>query len=225
MRLALLMSVPIVVPAMVAAQQITPGAEIPLTPPGYKKLRFDEDYSYLTNQAKRTDLSDQVKYIPLWQDDPLWYAAFGGGLRERYEGHYDRTFGIGGKGSDSYLLQRVTLLTDVPLGERLRFFTEGISGIIEGESQPAPPVQNNPIDLQFAFVDVVPWLKDDERLTLRVGRFGMSFGAGRLVATRAAPNIPFRFDGVEALYSRPLWNATAFLTQPAKDSGHIDSED
>src|SRR5881396_3989220 len=24
---------------------------------------------------------------------------------------------------------------------------------------------NNPIDLQFAFVDVVPWLKDDERLT------------------------------------------------------------
>src|SRR6266404_5991435 len=68
------------------------------------------------------------------------------------------------------LLQRVTLLTDVHLGDRLRFFTEGISGIIEGESHPAPPVQNDPIDLQFAFVDVVPWLKDDERLTLRVGR-------------------------------------------------------
>ena len=78
MRLALLISVPIVVPAMVAAQQLTPGAEIPLTPPGYKMLRFDEGYSYLTNQANRTDLLDPVKYIPLRQDDPLWYATFGG---------------------------------------------------------------------------------------------------------------------------------------------------
>ncbi len=83
MRLALLISVPIVVPAMVAAQQLTPGAEIPLTPPGFKMLRFDEDYSYLTNQANRTDLSDPVKYIPLRQDDPLWYVTFGGELRER----------------------------------------------------------------------------------------------------------------------------------------------
>ena len=225
MRLGWLISWPIILPAIVTAQQMIPGAEIPLTPPGYKMLRFDEDYSYLTNQANRTDLVDPVKYIPLRQEHPLWYLSIGGELRERYEGHYDPNFGIGGKGSDSYLLQRITLLTDVHLGERLRFFAEGISGVIEGESQPAPHVQDDPIDLQFAFVDVVPWLKDDERLTLRVGRFGMSFGAGRLVATRAAPNIPFRFDGFEALYSRPGWNVTAFLTQPVKDSRHIDSED
>ncbi len=225
MRLGLLISWPVILPAIVNAQQMIPGAEIPLTPPGYKMLRFDEDYSYLTNKDNRTDLVDPVKYIPLRQEHPLWYLTIGGELRERYEGHYDPNFGIGGKGSDSYLLQRITLLTDVHLGERLRFFAEGISGVIEGESQPAPHVQDDPIDLQFAFVDVVPWLKDDERLTLRVGRFGMSFGAGRLVATRAAPNIPFRFDGFEALYSRPGWNVTAFLTQPAKDSGHIDSED
>src|SRR6266581_3703383 len=225
MRLALLISVPIVVPAIVAAQQLTPGAEIPLTPPGYKMLRFEEDYSYLTNQANRTDLVDPVKYIPLRQEHPLWYLTIGVELRERYEGHYDPNFGIGGKGSDSYLLQRITLLTDVHLGERLRFFAEGISGVIEGESQPAPHVQDNTIDLQFAFVDVVPWLKDGERLTLRAGRFGMSFGSGRLVATRAAPNIPFKFDGFEILYARPLWEATAFLTRPVKDSGGFDGED
>src|SRR5258708_4015709 len=225
MRLGLLISWPVILPAIVTAQQMIPGAEIPLTPPGYKMLRFDENYSYLTNQTNRPDLVDPVKYIPLRQEHPLWYLSMGGELRKRYEGHYDPNFGIGGKGSDSYLLQRITLSTDVHLGERLRFFAEGISGVIEGESQPAPHVQDDPIDLQFAFVDVVPWLKDGERLTLRVGRFGMSFGAGRLVATRAAPNIPFRFDGFEALYSRPLWNVTAFLTQPVKDSGHIDSED
>jgi Alginate export len=225
MRLALLICVPIVLPALVAAQQLTPGAELPLTPPGYKMLRFDEDYSYLTNQAKRTDLFDPVKYILLRQDDPLWYLTFGGELRERYEGHYEPNFGIGGEGSDSYLLQRVTLLTDVHLGERLRVFAEGISGVIEGESQPAPPVQDDPIDLQFAFVDVVPWLKDDASLTLRVGRFGMSFGAGRLVATRAAPNIPNRFEGLEMFYSRPGWDVTGFLTQPVEDSGGISGAD
>jgi hypothetical protein len=225
MRLALVISWPVILPAIVTAQQLIPGEEIPLTPPGYKMLRFDEDYSCLTNQANRTDALDSIKYIPLRQDDPLWYLSFGGELRERYEGHYDPNFGIAGTRSDSYLLQRITLSTDVHLGERLRFFAEGISGVVAGESHPAPPVQDNPIDLQFAFVEAVPWVKDDERLILRVGRFGMSFGAGRLVATRAAPNIPFRFDGIEALYSRQLWNVTAFLTQPVKDSGHIDAED
>src|SRR5229473_810678 len=225
MRLGLLISWPVILPAIVTAQQMIPGAEIPVTPPGYKMLRFDEDYSYLADQSSRTDWFDPLKYIPLRKDDPLWYLSFGGELRERFEGNYDPNFGIGGIGSDSYLLQRITLLADVHLGERVRFFAEGISGIVAGESHRPPPVQQDPIDLQFAFVDLVPYLTDDERLTLRVGRFGMSFGAGRLVATRAAPNIPFRFDGFEALYSRPGWNVTAFLTRPVKDSGHIDSED
>src|SRR5712671_4885839 len=211
--------------ATVLAQGVNTDAEIPLTPPAYKMLRFDEGYSYLTNQDNRTDLFDPVKYIPLRKDAPLWYLSFGGELRERVEGNYDPNFGIGGVGADSYLLQRITLSADVHLGKRVRFFVEGISGIVEGESQVPPPVQQDPGDLQFAFVDVVPWLTEDQRLTLRVGRFGMSFGAGRLVATRAAPNIPSRFQGVELLYSRPDWNLTAFVTQPVKDSGGISGAD
>src|SRR5216683_3226055 len=225
MRPGLVIFWPVILPAIATAQQMIPGAEIPLTPPAYKMLRFDEDYSCLTNQDNRTDLFDPVKYIPLRKDDPLWYLSFGGELRERVEGNYDPNFGIGRVGADSYLLQRMTLSADVHFGKRVRFFVEGIFGIVAGESHTPPPIQQDPGDLQFAFVDVVPWLTEDRRLTLRVGRFGMSFGAGRLVATRAAPNIPFRFDGLEAIYSRPLWNVTAFLTQPVKDSGHIDSED
>ena len=212
-------------PVVLSGQEVKPGAEIPLQPPAYKMLRFDEDYSCLTNPASHTDWFDLVKYIPLRADDALWYLSFGGELRERFEGNYAPNFGIRGAGSDSYLLQRVTLLTDVHLGERVRFFAEGISGVVAGESHAPPPVQQDPIDLQFAFVDVVPYLTDDQSFALRIGRFGMSFGAGRLVATRAAPNIPFRFDGFEALYSAPLWKVTTFLTQPVKDSGHIDVED
>src|SRR5258705_7534918 len=108
MRLGLLICWPVILPAIVTAQQMIPGAEIPLTPPGYKMLRFDEDYSYLTNQANRTDLVDPVKYIPLRQEHPLWYLTIGGGLRERYEGNYDPHFCIGGKGAESFFFQRLT---------------------------------------------------------------------------------------------------------------------
>src|SRR5260370_25732265 len=134
MRLSLVISCTVVLPAIVTAQQMIPGAEIPLTPPAYKMLRFDEDYSYLVNQDNCTDLFDPVKYIPLRKDDPLWYLSFGGELRERVEGNYDPNFGIGGVGADSYLLQRIMLSADLHFGERVRFFAEGISGIVEGES-------------------------------------------------------------------------------------------
>src|SRR6266566_626370 len=100
MRLGLVISWPFIFPVIITAQQMIPGAEIPLTPPAYKMLRFDEDYSSLTNPANRTDLVDQVKYIPLRQEHPLWYMTIGRELRKRYEGHYDPNFGIGGKGSD-----------------------------------------------------------------------------------------------------------------------------
>jgi hypothetical protein len=225
MRRAVIIWLSFICPITVLAEEPVITGEIPAPPPSYQMLRFDEDYSCLTNPANRTDLFDPVKYIPLRADDSSWYLTFGGELRERFEGNYDPNFGIGGVGADAYLLQRVTLLTDLHLGDRVRFFAEGISGLMEGEQPPAPPVQQDPIDLQFAFVDVIPYLTDDERLTLRAGRFGMSFGEGRLVATRAAPNIPFRFDGFEAIYTRPLWEISAFLTQPALDSGHIDGED
>jgi len=213
-----------VLPLAMLAENLTTTGETPLPPPSYKILRFDEDYSCLTNPANRSDWFDPVKYIPLRENEPYWYLSFGGELRERFEGIHDDNFGIG-SGPDSYWLQRVTLLGDLHLGERVRVFAEGISGVIAGQEQPAAPVQDDPIDLQFAFVDVLPYLTSDERLTLRAVRFGMSFGSGRLVATRAAPNIPFKFDGFEMLYARPLWETTAFLTRPVKDSGGFDGED
>jgi hypothetical protein len=221
-RRAWLITLVLALPSPAPAQNMA--TETPSPPPAFRSLRFDENYLCLSNEANRGDLFDPLKYIPLRKDDPNWYLTFGGELRERFESVNDANFGIG-PGSDTYWLQRVTLLSDIHLGERVRFFAEGISGVIEGERKPASPVQNDPIDLQFAFAEVTPLLTDNQRLALRVGRFGMSFGAGRLVATRAAANIPSRFDGFELLYSRPAWEATAFLTEPVKDSSHIDGED
>jgi hypothetical protein len=214
----------LVVSPILMAQNVTTPGELPSLPPSYQMLRFDENYSCLSNAVNRTDIFDPIKYIPFSTNYPSWYLTLGGELRERFEGNYDPNFGIGAS-ADSYDLQRITFLADLHLGPRVRFFGEGISGLQFGGTRPPPPVQQDPIDLQFAFVDVVPYLTDDESLTLRAGRFGMSFGSGRLVATRAAPNIPFRWDGFEFLYSRPLWEATAFLTQPVQDTGEISGRD
>src|SRR6266446_4673162 len=63
MRLAFLMSASAVLPMVLSGQEVKPGAEIPLQPPPYKMLRFDEDYFHLTNQANRTDWFDPVKYM------------------------------------------------------------------------------------------------------------------------------------------------------------------
>src|SRR5260221_14373565 len=112
MHLAFLITASAVLPVVLSGQEVKPGAEIPVPSPTYKMQRFDEDYSCLTNAANRTDWFDPVKYIPLRADDPLWYVSFGGELRERFEGNYDPNFGIRGLGPDSYLLQRVTMLTD-----------------------------------------------------------------------------------------------------------------
>src|SRR2546423_1077873 len=168
----------VVPPASVGAEPQT--REIPAAPPAYKLLRFDEDYSYLAGPVPETDLFDPIKQIP-FGSNPKWFMTLGGELRERFEGAKTRGFGLKGD-HDAYGLERATLLVDLHLGERLRVFAEGISGIIEGESRPAPPVQDDPIDLQAAFVDLVPYLTSEDRLTLRAGRFAMSLGAGRLVA-------------------------------------------
>jgi hypothetical protein len=51
----------------------------------YKKVRQDEDWSYLRDDpARKIDYLDKLKYIPLRNEDG-WYVSLGGDVRERYE--------------------------------------------------------------------------------------------------------------------------------------------
>jgi hypothetical protein len=60
------------------AEEVAETGESPPAPPAYKILRFTEDYSYLRDPAKRGDLFDPLKYIPLRTDEANWYLTFGG---------------------------------------------------------------------------------------------------------------------------------------------------
>src|SRR5882757_5985911 len=114
----------LVAPFTALADDMTPESQF--VPPAYKILRFDENYACLSNPTNRTDWVDPIKYISLRSNDPAWYLTLGGEVRERFEGHYDPNFGIGGESPDSYWLQRITLFSHGHLGDRSRIFVEGI---------------------------------------------------------------------------------------------------
>jgi hypothetical protein len=190
------------------------------TPPPYTLLRFNEDYRYLANPASRTDPFDRLKYISLDPHNPAAYLSLGGEIRERFETFSNPDFGVGGGPQhDDYLLQRITLHADLHLSERVRFFVQGISGLQWGQSDESSPVNQNPLDLQQAFGDLV--FGDPEanhaRLTIRGGRFQMTFGSARLVATRSAPNIPFKFDGIELIGALGKSRLYGFVVRPAEE--------
>ena len=201
--------------------EYTPQAPPNPNAPPYTLLRFNEDYSYLANPKNRTDLFDALKYIPLDPADPHSYLSFGGEIRERYEHYTNPGFGVPGRpGHDDYDLQRITLDADLHVNEHLRFFVQGISGLQFGGQQNTAPVNVDPVDLQQAFVDLrfdEPGAASPTYLVVRGGRFEMSYGSGRLVATRAAPNIPFKFDGLQLIGAAGDGKIYAFVTKPARE--------
>jgi hypothetical protein len=208
-------------PADSILSEYTPQAPPNPNPPPYTLLRFNEDYAYLSNPKNRTDLFDPLKYIPLSPTDPDTYLSLGGEVRERYEHYTNPGFGVPGQPHDNdYDLQRITLDTDLHLNQHVRVFAQGISGLQFGGEGPKAPVNDDPIDLQQAFAD---YRIDDTDATkptymvLRGGRFEMTYGSGRLVATRAAPNIPFKFDGVQFIGAANDAKLYAFVTKPARE--------
>src|SRR5713101_1828233 len=190
-------------------------------PPPYTLLRFNEDYTYLADPRNRTDPFDPIKYIPLDPDDPKTYLSLGGELRERFEHFTNPRFGVPpNPHDDNYLLQRIAIHGDLHLTEHFRVFVQGISGLQLGSTQEPPPVNHDVADLQQAFADV---RIDDHAargpayVVLRGGRFEMTYGAGRLVATRQAPNILFKFDGGQLIATRGGAKVYAFVAKPARE--------
>ncbi|HZR34936.1 MAG TPA: alginate export family protein [Nevskia sp.] len=196
-------------------------------PPPYTLLRYNERYDYLADPKNRRDFFDPVKYIPLGSTDPQSYLSLGGELRERYENLHNAGFGVAPEHNASYLLQRITLAADLHVSQRLRLFAQGISGLQFGQQETAPPVNQNPLDLQQGFVDYIlghPTV-EGPRLTTRFGRFEMTYGSGRLVATRAAPNIPFKFDGVQLIGGMGSSRVYAFAVHPGLEQKYrLDTE-
>lgn len=202
----------------ILAEDVPVGSPNPKPPP-YTLLRYTERYSHLADPSRRTDVFDRFKYIPLDADNPESYLSLGGEIRERYEYYLNPGFGIGGSDKLDYGLQRIMLHADLHANERLRFFVQGISSVQFG-GEPKSAINQNPLDLQQAFVDYTfgEPTPNGERQTIRGGRFSMTYGSGRLVATRAGPNTPIKFEGLQFIHSKDgNKKLYGFLTRPVKE--------
>src|SRR5438552_1013722 len=119
LRSVLIVTTTLLIFARAALGQIIIPPESAAKPPLYQRFRYDEDYTYLRDPAKRTDFFDPIKYIPL-NSAGDWYLSFGGEVRERYEMYNNNRWNPKSPDDDGYLLQRYLLSADLHLGPSLR---------------------------------------------------------------------------------------------------------
>ena len=91
-----------------SATSPTAASPTPPKPPPFRVFRYDENYAYLADPARRTHPLDSIKYIPL-DDDDAFVLSFGGESRSRYEYFSAPAFGLRGPGHDDFFLHCFTL--------------------------------------------------------------------------------------------------------------------
>ena len=179
--------------------------------------RFEENYQFLSDPAKRTDFFDPIKYIRLG-DDPNTYLSFGGEVRERYEGFLNNPlFGLNHLSHDDYLLSRTLLSADLHVTPYFRSFVQLGFHDVYGKDGAITSTERGRFDLQQAFAEGNLPIGEGEKLTLRTGRQEMPLGSQRLVSFREGPNIRQSFDAVRAIYQSGGYNLTAFVSRPVKN--------
>src|SRR4051812_3391420 len=200
-----------------SGQAVTP-PEGGAKPPGYQKLRYDEDYLYLRNPANRSDIWDPIKYIPL-NNAGDWYLSLGGEARERYEFYNNYRWNPESPDDDGYLLQRYLLHADLHLGQSLRVFGQIQSSLEDWRDGGPRGTDKDRLDVHQLFADVrLPVnFGDRDEFTLRVGRQEMAYGSQRLISVRESPNIRRAFDAVRILTRFGDWHVDAFLARPVED--------
>jgi hypothetical protein len=198
------------------------------TPPAYKLLRYEEDYSYLKDPSRRTDFWDPIKYIPLCGRED-WYLSLGGELRERYEFYHNQDAGAvpPDARNNGYMLQRYLLHGDLHLGPNFRFFGQFLSGLEDGRiGGPRPDIDRDAFDAHQAFVDlIVPIGGEKDTLTARIGRQEFEYGSGRLIDVRDGPNLRLSFDGARLLLRSGDWQVDGWWSKPVRNRSGVFDDD
>lgn len=203
-----------------AAWALEPPAEPPEaapapTRPMFQPFRYDEDWSPLADDALRTEPLDDLKYIELDRDASIW-LSLGGEARTRYEYFGEPGFGLRGLSRDDFVLQRLLLHADLHVGTHFRVFAQAISAWQLGTEGSRSTVQDDRLDVQQAFADVLLGEHGDESVRLRAGRMEMSFGSSRLVSSREPANVRLNFDGVRATLKAGDATVDAFCSRPVE---------
>jgi hypothetical protein len=171
-------------------------------------LRYDEDYSFLSDPRCRTDLWDPVKYLLLNRDVPL-YLTLGIDVRERHERFSGLSWSGEPRSASGYLLQRVMPYAALHAGEYVQGFFQLTSNLVWG-SDPRP-LDRDDLDLLQAFADV-----SLGSFTIRGGRQEIQYASSRLVSIREGPNVRLAFDGLRVMQRIDQWQLDAFALVPVQ---------
>lgn len=155
---------------------------------------------FIAVKAQRDTTHDwykRIKYIPLAANGKT-YLSFGGDFRYQYFYFKNEDFGDEPNDKDGYMLNRLLVHGDLHVGESFRTFVQLQSSGAGGRPN-ASPVDDNPLELHQAFMDVANRSTAAFRLTLRAGRQELSYGSQRLVSVREGPNNRQSFDAVKVM--------------------------
>lgn len=192
--------------------------------PGYQTLRYNEDWSWLRDPERRSDLFDPLKHVAPATGSNT-YLSLGGEARLKYERYDEPVLNQQPEDRDGFLLQRYLLHADLHVTRRFRAFAQLQSSLEHGRTGGPRPTDRDDVDLHQAFFDVVPWSETDRELTVRAGRQEMAFGSQRLVSVRESPNNRLAFDALHVLARLTDWHGDVWLSRPVEvDDGAFDDQ-
>jgi hypothetical protein len=185
-----------------------------VAPPKTTLLRYDEDYSYLRDPAKRTGAWwEPYKYIPLdFSDDA--YLTLGLELRFREEAY--RNFNWGVLPVNQYQWYRMLPYADLHLGPNLRLFGQVIGAWVT-DKETVGGIDATGIELLQGFADIKLPLASGTDLTLRGGRQLLSYGSERLISLRYGPNVLRSFNTALASIKSSPWRVDALYARPVQN--------
>ncbi|MDQ0838282.1 alginate export family protein [Sphingomonas faeni] len=162
---------------------------------GYNQSRWAEDWSKLRDPAKRKDIVDQLKFIPIAADGEV-YLTLSGEARLRV----NQTTNPNLRNAEAQRQDILRLFggADLHVGEHFRFYGELAHGTLEGQNLgTALPNLRNKLAVQQAFVDVTGTVADVD-LGVRYGRQTFADGPNLLVVPRDNNTLYFGFNGFRA---------------------------
>ncbi|TWI55049.1 alginate export protein [Pseudomonas duriflava] len=182
-------------------------------PPG--PPRWAEDYRFLDDASKRTDVFDPFRYQRL--SESAW-VQFGAEMRYRADTFNNPVFGLRGVNKDSYIQQRLQVHGDLHLfDDRVRAFVQ-LENTQMWNKALYGPYDESRTELHQAFIDVNSEMLGGKLMT-RVGRQELAYGNQAFVTYRDARNIRLNFDGVRLSYSGASgYKLDAFALRPVTTS-------
>lgn len=201
------------------------GQEDVLAGPKYHNLRYEEDFSYLGEEPGTftEDMWDSLKWIRLTDD---WSLTLGGQARLRYESERNKAFGSVEPSQDSFLLQRYFIHGDLKYSDWLRFFLQGKFAYVNDRDRDIGLAGlEDHADIHQAFADITTLMMDN-RVTFRLGRQELQYGAQRLISPLDWGNTRRTFDGIKVFTEFEQWRLDAFAARPILgDRRNLDDED